>query len=666
MFKNICKELKQILLLLKRSGHFDDVMLVMLESITYLETNIHKDSQEIDSEESLFQQQRFYLLLLPSVQKVCVLIENITKENPKDEYQEILSELQSFEKAWKTNFSVIGTASAFFKNKDQNIFPNTLQRTLTVTNQILNRELQVSCSVCFTQIPISFMFCGNCGTKLYSNQETQVDKSSLEVDDIVPDEVQQEHDRRREDRIFDIQDKNMEFHTEFDRDVFDGGRSVDFQSEYHKSSRDGEQKFEEVVLMHSISLEPSKLTDAASLFKDFMEARTKSKNFEILRSVQVVAPKSVSLKEKFTVTVFFAKEEKDLLPSSNQEQETCASIAFTATEEYPVVHVMIRTSDFEILSSSCQQLPLGFREVDKVKFHVGQIPDLQHMSQGELSIDILYKDTLLYSCDILIPIDTSQKIFQKKEILALQNVFVIDQEEQEIEAFLSQNNCDIENLPFILQLSYREIIERESYFEKASSIPHALENFLIYHLSVAMADEEDVPWAKQKGNVTLGLQRNYFETILQSKKWKRRVLEKIPYLHQFQQPLMKEIISQIIYYRNRFWGHNYRVPTKEQCKLLFECFIKKIQVLFFTIYETFPHFLFVVNENTTIKTYPSNPSLSSEYQSLPTGVYWSMGGRQPIKIMMAVEQCHVCHQEHLVYKMGKLEKQRPVLGLCGL
>lgn len=395
-----------------------------------------------------------------------------------------------------------------------------------------------------------------------------------------------------------------------------------------------------------------------------VEKEQKSKKITVHREVQVVAPKRVSRKEGFTITVLFAKKIEDLQLTSLQEQDICFPIDFETTEKYPVVQVMIRTSDFQLISSSCQEFPLGFRNIDKVKFHLATYPQLQKLSKGELSIDILYKNTFIYSCDIIIPIEDSTQQFQKKNILDFQDIFAIHQEENQIEEFLSQNICEEENLPFILQLAYKEIVERETYFEKASSIHHAFENFLIYHLSVAMGDEEEVPWAEQKGNTTLGLQRNYFETILESKKWKRKVRKKIPYLHHFQQPFIKKIISQIIYYRNRFWAHNYRTPTKDQCKLLFECFFKKIQVLFFVMHETFPHFLLVVDEEMNVTTLPSDPKLSLEYQSLATGVYWCMENSEPIKTMMAMDICKVCNHKHLVYNLGEIEEKRPVLGIC--
>jgi hypothetical protein len=547
-----------------------------------------------------------------------------------------------------------------------------------ITEETIVKKDVIFCHSCGSQVSVEALFCTHCGTKLKDvSEEIFVDPDTADSDRYDRDSEEKKHfqdleisdgfdSQYREEIAIERNYDGISFtHEREDEMVMHHSRRDEIQLEQREMDR-----FERFPISDE---ENERQTIQQKMMKEMISQRIQKEidyqiqeytKYDIHREVRIVAPQVVLVEKIFSVQVHFAKKKSDLPIPSPKQQSVDTPISFVSAEKRPELQVFLRTGDFKISSSSSQNLVLGFREKDRVKFNLKLSSEFSDLEQGDIEIDIIYKDTLLYSCDITIPIGQSTIEYEQKDIQPLRNTHQIDDEYTQIKMLLSEYQVEAMSLPYILQLAYNEILQRESIFEKASSIQHAFENFLLYHLSLAMGDETEFPWDNQKGRITLGLQRNYFERILSAKKWKKKVLRKIPYLKHYTKPLFKQLISDLIMYRNRFWAHNHRTPTQEQCEMLFESYSKKLQVLFFAMKDTFPHYLLIVDSESQVSSIPSSRAFEDVETTLVSGVYLHMGQLKPIKTMLSMERCETCDRNHLFYKMGVLEEKRPVLGVC--
>ena len=103
---------------------------------------------------------------------------------------------------------------------------------------------------------------------------------------------------------------------------------------------------------------------------------------------------------------------------------------------------MLRSCDFKIASSQVQSLILGVRDSDCVVFKLSASSEFTEMKHGTVSIDIIYKDSLLYSCDVTIPIENSTSKFKEKVVHPFRSMEHLDTIHQSTQEMLQECNTN--------------------------------------------------------------------------------------------------------------------------------------------------------------------------------------------------------------------------------
>ena len=211
-------------------------------------------------------------------------------------------------------------------------------------------------------------------------------------------------------------------------------------------------------------------------------------------------------------------------------------------------------------------------------------------------------------------------------------------------------------LPQPISASYRSLRKAASAFERAGWIPLVLEAFLQYHVTLAGEPALESPQGRQ----TLGLLRSRFERIIAKRYLKNSPpLQCLPYLRTYRQQAVRALLSSLLDYRNRIWGHPAFFPTEAQCRALEEAYGPKLEVILgILVSPDNPVSLVATGEDgvpEVITPFMGLASLPGTFEpAKPHQVYLvSSSGWIPLDPLVVWRSCQRCGGRHLRLAVGQ-------------
>jgi serine/threonine protein kinase len=341
----------------------------------------------------------------------------------------------------------------------------------------------------------------------------------------------------------------------------------------------------------------------------------------MLRDIRALSPSKAPRTRPFKIHVEIGKPGIEMpQPDIGEVVAGTDSMKFVSKEKSPEIVIYVRSDLFDISPLRPIHVRLDQRDYIRISFTAKLSDDFQdEEAYGRFMIDIYYCDERISGVSFDIPLE--DKIFQSQvqntcpqcgarmpqqmnfcgicgasilekdknnKPLVVEQVFKFEEHlspgkaQKFMELFDSAHSLKMEetkHLPMPIEIPYSKMNNVSTAFEKAGWIPLVFEAFLRYHICI-LNDPEKL--RKQKGRQTLGLLRNMFESFLESKNTISK--QGVPkYLEIYRTEPYPWILSSLIDYRNRIWGHPKFFPSLEHCEELEVVYRKKLDILLHVI-----------------------------------------------------------------------------------